>query len=942
MKTQTLENTEVSFASRAVVRSSLLFYSVLIPWFLVFGISSTLAQRVFLTVDPTSIDENLKFDVNLVPLFSTGQEDINFPPNIVFASDSSKAFVSYSASNKVMVFSPKTGEILDFIEVGANPCLITLTPDERSLAVVSLLLEDNSPQGGDFLGKQLGEVFIIDIETLEIERIPFTKVIFSFPNNVVFSEDGKIGFVASSGTDEILRFDIENGTEITPRLKMPGGTRPSSITMAHNRNFFAVVLVGSSNLETRQIPDSIAFIDTESFVVNNRIPTEVDPGETPHDFRAANTVAFSQDDKFALIADNEHSSASPQPGTFLDHLLVIDVEKGDIQLADVAGVPGVSVLTPQGDSFVVVSELAVSLIQLQTNEECPECEDPLQVSVSSFRPSRSDFHPFSRPAFSQDGSLMFIASPTWDVLNALNLETGEVSHFVEVGGELKRDLQGTEVTLSSAPLDLAMSPDGEVLTALNFNAGTIDLLNETQRFFIPLLLSTPEWFTGVAITNNAPGEAEIILDSFNRAGIQFQDDQITEDIVEFISPEPIWLEARQQSVFTAAELLKPAPTKTIGGWLELDSSQFQIGGVFLTGDVGLKRLDGAPAVFEKSSRVILPEVRVTDGFNTEINVLNPNLNSNLVTITLFNHLGEKLEKMTPDHRIVSRGIFSRLLRDPDPEDEIDEGVFSEDAFTDFVNGYVVITSDTSIVACERYFDSERLAVLSAFSVSDQIVNGATSLYVGQVATFGGMETFLNLIHSGSEEESTVRLTLKDSEGGDLAAPVTLALEPGRAVRDSIANLFNLSDSGTTLSGWISIEADQSGIVGDAEIQAFSGKAMTTIPVHGTLLRNFFFPYIAHSSGWSTGIALLNPGIQVATVRLEVWKPNGELVATRVISVSPGEREVKLLSEFFADLPELLAGYLVVSSDQAILGLELLFSNNLELMSAVAGQVIEIP
>ena len=618
---------------------------------------------------------------------------------------------------------------------------------------------------------------------------------------------------------------------------------------------------------------------------------------------------------------------------FLDHILVIDVEKGDIQLADVAGVPGVSVLTPQGDAFVVVSKLEVSLIKLQTSE------DPVQISVSSFRPSRSDFRPTTRPAFSQDGSRLFVASPTQDVLLTLNLETGEVSHFVEVGGELERDLEGTPVILSSAPLDLALSPDGEVLTALNFNAGTIDLLKDTQRFFIPLLLSTPEWFTGVALTNNAPGEDEIILDAFSRVGIQFQDDQTTEDVVEYVRPEPIRLEASQQKVFTAFELLQPAPTKTIAGWLELDSREFQMDGFFLTGDVQLKRLDGAPAVFEKASRVILPEVRVTDGFNTEIIVMNPNLDSNLVTITLFNHLGEKLEEVIPD-RIVSRGVFARLLRDPEPEDELAEGVFSEDAFIDFLNGYVVVTSDTTIVAFERYFDSERLAALNAFPASDALVNGANSLYVGQVATFGGVETFLNLIHTGSEEKSTIRLTLKDNRGGDLAAPVTLELEPGRAVRDSLANLFNLSDSGTTLSGWIRIETDQPGIVGDAEIRAFSGKAMTAIPVHGTLLRNFIFSYVAQGLGWSTGLSLLNPGMQVATVRLEVWKPDAELVASQVITVPPGERAIKLLGEFFADLPELLDGYIIVSSDQAILGLELLFTDNLELMSAITGQVIE--
>ena len=216
---------------------------------------AVLGQRLHRRVDPSSLEEGLTFDTNTIPLTDNGGgplQDLNFSPNVVFSPDSRKAFVSYPGSNKVLLFDPLEGKPLEptpLIEVPDNPALITLTPDGKRIAVVSLFLKDNLPQSGEnFLGKNLGAISIIDIETLAVQTLNLTEVFFSFANNIVFSADSKIGFVASSRTDQIPRFDVESATEITPRLEMIEGTRPSSITMSPDFSFFVVVLVGSNSL----------------------------------------------------------------------------------------------------------------------------------------------------------------------------------------------------------------------------------------------------------------------------------------------------------------------------------------------------------------------------------------------------------------------------------------------------------------------------------------------------------------------------------------------------------------------------------------------------------------------------------------------------------------------------------------------------------------------
>jgi hypothetical protein len=276
------------------------------------------------------------------------------------------------------------------------------------------------------------------------------------------------------------------------------------------------------------------------------------------------------------------------------------------------------------------------------------------------------------------------------------------------------------------------------------------------------------------------------------------------------------------------------------------------------------------------------------------------------------------------------------LREPDPEVEVRTAVFTEEAYENFVNGYVRVTSQTGVLAFERYFDDQRLAGLNGIPVGPE-AQLQTTLYIPEVQAFAGSETFVNLIHAGTGTAS-LTLSLKGNLGGDLAAPVNLQMEAAHSLRKNVVELFNLVDQGA-LRGWILIESDIPGVVGNAEVHSVSGQAMTSILLQGPPMESFVFSHVVQRFGISTHLILLNPGPATANVQVEVYKSDGSLLDGLSLSIAPSQRESRLLKELFPNLPDLIGGSIRISSDQSLIGLELFSANNPHFLASVPAQPV---
>jgi sugar lactone lactonase YvrE len=886
--------------------------------------TSSFGQRVFTTVKPSAVEQNLKFDVNTLPVSSDVTNDLNFSPNVVFSEDSSKAFVSYTGSDAVLVFRPHTGEILSVLKIEKNPSLLTVTPDGKRIVTSCLFLKDNAPQRDNLLGKQIGAVAIIDIATLEVKIVSLTKVQFSFANNIVVSQDSKTAFIASFTTDEILRIDLEAGAEITPRLKLTPGHRPASLAMAADFSYFTVVLVGSSYLDRRQTPDSVQTVDPGTFTVKATVNTQVKADELPYNFNPVNTVALSKDGKTGAIADQAASTISSTP-LVEDRVILFDPSSGEIRkVINVGYAAGETTLSPDGKLFILVTELEVVAINIESGE------------VARVIPVLADFKPTNRPTFSKDSKWMFLSLPLSDKVLVFNMVTGEIARAFDVGTLVQPPLPDDDPNkgLAAAPLSLAWTPDGQVLTCVNFNAATVDLIKDTDVFGLPLFFYNEKWYTGFALLNNADAEANVLCTAYSKFGIQYVDLNDTTDVVEYVNPKTLKLAPGQQLAYTAAQLLEMAPGQTIDGWLDVDSNLFKTTSFYLTGDSAFKRMDGGLPTMTMARTVLVPEVRVTDGFWTEIFVQNPTYTIGDIVLKLYDQNGNLVSQL-PSLQVAQLGVYTGLVRDPDGAALDYNGIFADEAFTNFENGYLVVESPRGVAAVERYYDPERMSILPAWPVGPEF-NTETKFLIPQGVAFGGSDSFINLINTGAETAS-VTLTMRGNLGELLGTPMTVQIEPRKQYRKNIVDVFGLADAGEPISGWIAVESDRAGLVGDAEIRVFSGKAMTSLPLLSLLAKTLVFSHVSQGQGFAAGLAIVNSGLETANLRLEVHEASGAKTHEREFSLRSGERLIGLLKDFFPDLPDMVGGYLKIVSDRELGAVEMFFSDDLEMLSTVPAQ-----
>ena len=193
-----------------------------------------------------------------------------------------------------------------------------------------------------------------------------------------------------------------------------------------------------------------------------------------------------------------------------------------------------------------------------------------------------------------------------------------------------------------------------------------------------------------------------------------------------------------------------------------------------------------------------------------------------------------------------------------------------------------------------------------------------------------------MIHKGSEPLEA-NLTLKGDRNQVVAGPITIPLGPNEMQRWNVAELFGLVDPGGFLTGWIVIETDRPGLLGTVEVR--SAKAMTTIPLQNSS-REFIFPYVANQHGISTGLALINSETETANVQIALVGADAQPLANKMVSLLPNHRTVQHLHEFFPGLPAFSGGVIRFSSDRELVGLEILYQNQLEYFSAIPVQIVD--
>ena len=392
----------------------------------------------------------------------------------------------------------------------------------------------------------------------------------------------------------------------------------------------------------------------------------------------------------------------------------------------------------------------------------------------------------------------------------------------------------------------------------------------------------------------------------------------------------------EQVSFTPLGFLDAVQGTTLDNhWLDLDVDNTKLSGLFLALDQKVTRMDGGSlaSIEEGSQRQILTHFRVDDPYVSELVILNSSRALSDVDISLIDSDG--LIVRTTTVTIAPVGRIARPIRDYFPGSN---GIFFTPEFEEGKSHYLLLDSKESLISFIRYYNDTTMAVLEGTSLGEPETQLVNYQIAPQIIAFSNNTSILTVINRSSEE-STITLTLHPTNNNLLVNPVEITLQPGALLKQDVAELFNLEYEDNIVSGWVELQSDQVGIFGSVEFQLFNGKAMSTLPFFPKGSKNLVFPHVAQGTGFATGVIALNPGDSTATIDIILRTENASEVATKQLVMSPKTRKSVLVEELFGQPIEQIGGWIDLKSNLPVIAVEMFFSENGEILSAVPGNVL---
>ncbi|MBI2821206.1 MAG: M36 family metallopeptidase [Acidobacteria bacterium] len=439
---------------------------------------------------------------------------------------------------------------------------------------------------------------------------------------------------------------------------------------------------------------------------------------------------------------------------------------------------------------------------------------------------------------------------------------------------------------------------------------------------IPRVASGPD-FTAVTLSNFGSSDAVI--------GLILLDDQ--GELVRASNPQILSLAGGQQISFLDSEQFGYASLAS--GWLQIQSSSPDVRGYVLYGDAD--SLLGAPAatlgsrdsVFLLAGASSASPAFPSSVLETEMSLVNPNASVAAAEITVYSSMGRAVASrrvaIPPFGRW--REALSRWLAAPLPA------------------GYVRVRSDLPLSGFEVHGDHRKTGLglqavptLLPPTPSPQppgiIAHTLAFPHFAETAGSGtGLSTILNLVNPMAQGiRATVSALTPEGTAFPGLSPQTVWLGPGEALEIALRDLFQISDLSRPYVGSLQIAGSTPGVLGAARFLRTDGQYVAAVAIESEPRRRFLFTHVAHGTvggiTFQTGVALQNPGSEPASYKLQVFSPDGALLAQTsprnpFSAIAPGQRLAGLLGELLPDLPPVVGGYVVVESSQPLVGFELI-------------------
>jgi N-acetylneuraminic acid mutarotase len=530
----------------------------------------------------------LLFDVNYQ------QTSDNVAPDVIFSPDSKIGFVPYAGSGVVVAFSTDTGAVIKRIATGGKPAFITLLPDGRTLAAVSV--SDN-------------RIFLIAMDSLSLQGTYTFTGGFGFGSRLAISAATNTGYISSTATGEVVKFDLATGRELG-RLK--DVRTPAQITLTKDGS--TLLVVDTSNNE-------IDFADTSTMTAKYKMkPSTTDYPYTS--FTIFNKAVLNQDESYGVIGSQD--ALGGQGSAF-----IFKTSTGEIAGTQLIGTaPAYTTLAPDGAYWAILSSDNVSMIQTS-----PDFTATNFALASGTPPSSANI------LIAPDSVYAYYASS--DRIAQHNLGSDAV-----VGQFLVGDNPNVSDDQASF---LAVTPDGKTMAVVDFASNELDLLTDSTIQRQTKFLSQQDKLSGLSLVNLSSGPANIEITAISDAGATYTVSNAT-------NPASLQLAPNAQVSIDVSQLFNLDTTQTNSGHLAITSDQPAIAGYSVTGQIRsafpnsyLSSIE--PFVLYPDYRkplydFIIPEIPQASGTSAEMNFVNPNYNTSSYDVTHYATDGTSIEQKT--------------------------------------------------------------------------------------------------------------------------------------------------------------------------------------------------------------------------------------------------------------------------------------------------------
>ena len=438
---------------------------------------------------------------------------------------------------------------------------------------------------------------------------------FGFGSVLTLSPDGSLGYISSTGTGEVIKFDMATGSELQ---RLADFDIPAQITVTPDGGTLLVVEVSTAE---------VYFVDAATMTTKYTLSPRTN--YEPAGFTIFNKPVLSPDGQYGIIGSQDIDSET----SGADAVFYFETSTGDMPYVLLTGLkPGFTTLTPDNEYWLVLTSEGITKIPVN---------DPLEFeSLGSSTGTPIDS---ANIAFSGDSRYAFYSKSSVDRVLQLDLQTNGTVGYYLVGDQPNKSLD--------QPSSVAVTPDGKTLAVLNFASNELELMTDAYVLRVPEFVNNRDEFTGLTLINLSDNTANLKIKPFtNFGGDTFQLADGTVSTVDPVELPP--LAPNEQMSLELAQIFDFDNSEDNHGHLYISSDQPGIVGYAVTGTIQASFLEAHLTGLNGMSLYtfpdqlhdwIMPDIPAQNITPPQLSLINPNYNASDYELVHYGADGSTLE-----------------------------------------------------------------------------------------------------------------------------------------------------------------------------------------------------------------------------------------------------------------------------------------------------------